>query len=61
MEMKIPDAPMPWNARPKMRTSIEGATPQIREPISKRIIHVRYTHFEGAMVSICPKVSINPA
>jgi hypothetical protein len=34
-EPKMPAAPTPANARPKMRTFMVGATPQISEPTSK--------------------------
>jgi hypothetical protein len=37
METKIPAAPTPAKARPKIRTSDEGATPQMRDPISNRV------------------------
>ena len=41
MERKIPEAPTPWKALPKIRTFMLGATPQIREPISNIMMQVR--------------------
>ena len=41
MEMNMPEAPMPWNARPKMRTFMLGATPQMSDPTSKMKMQVR--------------------
>jgi hypothetical protein len=41
---KIPAAPIPATARPMMRAVEFGATPQIREPISKMKRAMRYTH-----------------
>lgn len=42
---KIPAAPTPANARPKIRTLAELATPQTREPSSKRATATMNTHF----------------
>lgn len=41
----IPAAPTPANARPKIRTLAELATPQTREPSSKRATATMKTHF----------------
>ena len=41
IERKIPEAPTPWKALPKIRTFILGASPQIREPISNMTMQVR--------------------
>jgi len=40
-EMKMPEAPTPCTARPKMRTLTVGLTPQMRLPISKTVIATR--------------------
>lgn len=45
----IPAAPTPAKARPKMRTFMLGATPQMREPISKRTTAVMKTILVGVM------------
>jgi hypothetical protein len=41
MERKIPEAPTPWKALPKIRTFILGATPHMREPVSNRTMQTR--------------------
>ncbi|CAG8772257.1 16990_t:CDS:2, partial [Acaulospora colombiana] len=40
IETRPPDAPTPWMARPNMRTVMEGATPQMSDPISKRMMQM---------------------
>lgn len=44
---KMPAAPTPASARPKMRTSMDGATAQTSEPTSKMTTVQRKTYFEG--------------
>ena len=39
-EVKMPAPPMPAKARPKMRTLMLGATPQMREPISNKVMEI---------------------
>jgi hypothetical protein len=41
----IPATPIPAIARPTMRTVLDGATAQMREPISKNAIAARKLHF----------------
>jgi hypothetical protein len=42
---KIPAAPKPATARPRIRPRELGVTPQTREPISKRVKASRNVHF----------------
>ncbi len=41
---KIPADPIPATARPMMRATEVGATPQMRDPSSKIPMAKRYTH-----------------
>lgn len=47
--LKIPAAPAPAKARPKIKTFILGATPQANEPISKIKTAKTMTCLEGKM------------
>lgn len=60
-EPKMPAAPKPASARPKMRTFMFGATPQTREPSSKSVMADMKTHFVGAIDRAPPKNRISPA
>jgi len=46
IEIKIPAAPTPATARPKMRNGILGATPQKRDPISNNVITIKLRKIE---------------
>ena len=50
---KIPAAPAPAMARPRMRTRMLGATPQTREPSSKMETASMMTCFEGNIWASC--------
>lgn len=60
-EPNIPAAPTPLNARPNMRTFMFGATPQTKDPTSKRVTAAMKTHLVGAMERTPPKNRMNPA
>jgi hypothetical protein len=61
METKMPPPPTPATARPRISTSMLGATAQRRLPISKMTMSTMMTHFVGAIVKTWPCPSINPA
>lgn len=51
---KVPAAPTPANARPKINTSTVGATPHSKLPISKTQIAKRKVHFLSNTVNAWP-------
>ena len=42
---KMPATPIPAIARPTIKTVLEGATPQISDPISKMVTAAKKDHF----------------
>lgn len=42
---KMPATPIPAIARPTIKTELEGATPQIKDPISNMPTAVKKDHF----------------
>jgi hypothetical protein len=55
---KIPPLPNPAMARPTINAAEVGATPQIKEPSSKRKIATSKVHFTGYNVYSLPNKSV---